>query len=1188
VGKFASPRRCYAIKPGYVARTNAEAFDGRHDPGVIHQPDVYAFAAHLARQFGSTHIIDIGCGVADKLASLHPQFQIVGIDMPGVIADCKRTYPFGEWIAHDLNSPGDLQLEPSIVRNAVVVCADVIEHLRLPEHLLAMLHGLLHSAQVVLVSTPDRDLVRGVDDDGPPANRHHAREWNSDEFQTLLLECGFNLEFIGLTLNNSMNREKRTILAALAHHNRPKRQPAPPDFAVVAIIKTFNEADVIASALQHLIAGGIDVYLIDNWSTDGTVEIARSFLGRGLIHIEQFPDEGRSDNCYHWGPLLKRTEEVAATLGANWYIHHDADEYRESPWLGLTLRDGLHHADRCGFNAVDFTVVNFPPVDDTFAPGSDFVAHFSQWEFGRRPGHFQQVKCWKNLGQRVNLTDTGGHRVGFCEQRVYPYKFLLRHYSFRTQAQAHAKVHDERVVHPSERGAINGHYASMRDGGNFLQELHELPRFDETFYGRYMVERLSGIGIVSVETAPIPLLKEAPRVCTTPNQHAPPAELDLTATAATFNGYQDFVLTRHRVRVLPTDLLLARKYELLSPVFLPRLLTGRTVLDLGANSAFFSFLALQNGASAAAAVDIDPVYTANVNRAARGLGFELVATDANVADWQEPGDVVIALALVHWLHNCTASFGTLGTVVQHLARLARHALVVEWVDPEDPAIEFFGHLRWSTGEATGPYTREIFDRELSKHFARVELIGEVSPTRRLFIAFKPRHEIDLGCPLPLLHPAETVISCRMLTVHGGVEYWSRVYDLGASVLKQTSGELASREALVLAQLPGASVPRVVDTSDAIDTSTVTLEKIAGQSFEEAMPGLVASEASFRRFLAGCLDLLTDLADAHIVHRDLHQWNLLIKDGRPVLLDFGWATAPGLPIFTPEGLFGAGVDSSDVHALGRLLLNVCPTTWPARRIVATMAHDDPGCRIDDPRVLRSLLDGLDPCAATTSQSPRTAGAGGPAVYDALLTQIERRDREIAKLRQQQTVAQKSVADGTTFAETELALAEAEQTVRRFVQFQSKVAAMAFTGVNECARVDVAPALRAHALAYAALLRRPAQPAEALALARQMLRTLSPHDDLQSWLAATYLAGSVCLELGRHDEALEAFHAILALDATRVTRNFRGGAFYHAALALEAQGLRDAARSSLTQCLEHLPEHRAARVRLEALGQGGGPV
>jgi GT2 family glycosyltransferase len=83
---------------------------------------------------------------------------------------------------------------------------------------------------------------------------------------------------------------------------------------VVAILATHNEERFIAGCLEHLIGQGVEVYLIDNCSTDRTVEIAGRYLGRGLIDIETFP---RAEGVYKWRSILERKEQLATTLEAD-------------------------------------------------------------------------------------------------------------------------------------------------------------------------------------------------------------------------------------------------------------------------------------------------------------------------------------------------------------------------------------------------------------------------------------------------------------------------------------------------------------------------------------------------------------------------------------------------------------------------------------------------------------------------------------------------------------------------------------------------------------------------------------------------------------------------------------------------------------------------------------------------------
>ncbi|MFC6777079.1 glycosyltransferase family 2 protein [Methylobacterium gregans] len=93
---------------------------------------------------------------------------------------------------------------------------------------------------------------------------------------------------------------------------------------VVAILASHNEEVYVRACLDTYIAQGVEVYLIDNDSTDRTVEIARTYLGRGLIGIERFPRNG----TYEWLPILRRKEEIADAIRADWYIHADMDEIR--------------------------------------------------------------------------------------------------------------------------------------------------------------------------------------------------------------------------------------------------------------------------------------------------------------------------------------------------------------------------------------------------------------------------------------------------------------------------------------------------------------------------------------------------------------------------------------------------------------------------------------------------------------------------------------------------------------------------------------------------------------------------------------------------------------------------------------------------------------------------------------------
>lgn len=198
---------------------------------------------------------------------------------------------------------------------------------------------------------------------------------------------------------------------------------------IVAILASYNEELFIQACLDHLIAQGVETYLIDNESTDATVELARSYHGRGLIGIETQPRRG----MYSWRPLLRRKAEVADEIKADWFIHADPDEIRLPPNSNTTLAGALEDVDRDGYNAVNF--INFLFLPTVESPNHEH-RNFQQtmrWYRYMEPAYPFQVKAWKKQKRTANqpsieLAGTGGHRVSFDGLKLCPIDFKMRHY----------------------------------------------------------------------------------------------------------------------------------------------------------------------------------------------------------------------------------------------------------------------------------------------------------------------------------------------------------------------------------------------------------------------------------------------------------------------------------------------------------------------------------------------------------------------------------------------------------------------------------------------------------------------------------------------------------------------------------------------------------------------------------------
>lgn len=309
-----------------------------------------------------------------------------------------------------------------------------------------------------------------------------------DELRRLAEEAALNVEFAGCAGDAAV-----AVLTA-----EPLSRQAPAGFTVRAFMTAFNEADIVRASVEHLLDNGVEVSLVDNWSTDGTWEIAQELARERGIAIERFPPEGPSA-YFELRRLLGRIEELSSQTAADWCVHVDADELRIAPWPSTRLRDALFAVGRAGFTAVDHTVLVFPPTDEAYEQGMDPEQHFRHVEFGRKPGHRLQVKAWRRSAERVGLAGSGGHDATFEGRRTFPFNFLTKHYPIRSQSHGVRKVLEERQRRyaPAERAdGWHVQYDAIGPGHRFLRDPSALEVFEPAaFLSRHLVACLGRIGI---------------------------------------------------------------------------------------------------------------------------------------------------------------------------------------------------------------------------------------------------------------------------------------------------------------------------------------------------------------------------------------------------------------------------------------------------------------------------------------------------------------------------------------------------------------------------------------------------------------------------------------------------------------------------------------------------------------------
>jgi hypothetical protein len=168
----AKPPKDYCIKKGYSSRNRYVHFDDMllHDEWQL---EVYTHAAAIMDREHFSTVADIGCGSGYKLVKYLGQYRTIGYELPQNVRELKSLYPDRRWETLSFTKASSIHAD-------LVICSDVIEHLVDPDELMEFLEK--QNFKMLVLSTPERDLVRGTSDFGPPANPAHQREWNMAEF----------------------------------------------------------------------------------------------------------------------------------------------------------------------------------------------------------------------------------------------------------------------------------------------------------------------------------------------------------------------------------------------------------------------------------------------------------------------------------------------------------------------------------------------------------------------------------------------------------------------------------------------------------------------------------------------------------------------------------------------------------------------------------------------------------------------------------------------------------------------------------------------------------------------------------------------------------------------------------------------------------------------------------------------
>lgn len=208
-----------------------------------------------------------------------------------------------------------------------------------------------------------------------------------------------------------------------------------------------------------------------------------------------------------------------------------------------------------------------------------------------------------------------------------------------------------------------------------------------------------------------------------------------------------------------------------------------------------------------------------------------------------------------------------------------------------------------------------------------------------------------------------------------------------------------REAKLLARVSHPAIPYVIltGTVPALDVPYIVMEFIEGRRLrDELAPGKALSHEFSVRVGLELLDALVAVHRAKIVHRDISPENIMVSDGRCVLIDFSIgfdqgggpgvtrATATGehlgrVDYMAPEQAtdMGAVDERCDVYSAGVVLLEMLTGSrkFAYEKLDAHLIHLAAGLRDVLRRALSPSLDGRFPNAAEFRTALMAFGNGG---------------------------------------------------------------------------------------------------------------------------------------------------------------------------------------------------------------------
>jgi radical SAM protein with 4Fe4S-binding SPASM domain len=212
----------------------------------------------------------------------------------------------------------------------------------------------------------------------------------------------------------------------------------------------YNEEQILRESLLHYLNEGVDLVVVDNQSSDGSMEIVDSLRDDGIPRpgrirdVIQVKTEG-----YEWRKILSEAcRYMHLRLSSyDWILLIDADSFYRSPVRGLSLLEFLDVMGQRGYNILEGKLCEFYPTD---RDNASIVSPLDRLRYCEIHQPYPQEKIFR-YHPGVDFYSHFGHVCLREDRRVGCVPFLYLHYKWVSYEHGARKLFKDRMPRFVER-----------------------------------------------------------------------------------------------------------------------------------------------------------------------------------------------------------------------------------------------------------------------------------------------------------------------------------------------------------------------------------------------------------------------------------------------------------------------------------------------------------------------------------------------------------------------------------------------------------------------------------------------------------------------------------------------------------------------------------------------------------------